>query len=139
MRQFTNQGIAKTFLWPRWFPYPSSWLKSAGLCLLLTAIFYSIGIIASLNYQGFNSFSDNPDLLTVLIILALLCPIPVIAFGQEIFQLFWKGFLKDVSSAQDQGLLPGLLSWWEGLYSWFVFIISSLIVTAFFRNIFADF
>ncbi|WP_261224915.1 hypothetical protein [Ancylothrix sp. D3o] len=127
----TNQGIAKTFLWPVWFPYPSSWLKSAGLCVLLTAVFYSIGIIASLNYQGFKSFSDNPELLTVLMILALLFPIPVIAFGQEIFQLFLKGFFKKIPPAQNQGLLPSLLSWWEGLYSWLVFLISSLIVTAF--------
>ena len=130
MRQFTNKGIEKTFLWPLWFPFPICWLKSVFLCLLLTGVFYLIGIIAGLNYQGFKSFADNPELLTILMILALLLPIPVIAFGQEIFLLFLMGFLRKVPPAPNQSVLPGLMSWWEGLYSWLVFIISSLIVTA---------
>lgn len=130
MRQFTNKEIPKTFLWPLWFPFPICWLKSVCLCLLLTGVFYLIGIIAGLNYQGFKSFADNPELLTILMILALLLPIPVIAFGQEIFLLFLMGFLKKVPIVPNQSIFPGLMSWWEGLYSWLVFIISSLIVTA---------
>ena len=130
MRQFTNQGMAKTFFWPLWFPFPSSWLKSVGLCLLLGAVFSLIGLIANIHSPGLKNLAENPDFFIVLMIGTLLFPIPVIAFGHEIYQFCLTGFFKKNSPAQTEGVLPSMISWWEGLYSWFVFIISSLIVTA---------
>lgn len=130
MRQFTNQGIVKTFFWPLWFPFPSSWLKSVGLCVLLGAVFSLIGLIANIHSPGLKNLAENPDFFIVLMIGSLLFPIPVIAFGHEIYQFCLTGFFKKNSPAQTEGVLPSMISWWEGLYSWFVFIISSLIVTA---------
>lgn len=120
----------KKLLWPAWFPYPSSWLSAFILSLLMNAIIVIVRITGILGYVLARSV-DSPEPLVVFGILALLLPIPTISFTHHILHRFVGRFIPIIQAPEgiSQGLLPGLVSWWEGLYGWLVIALATLTAT----------
>ena len=119
-------------LWPAWFPYPSSWLSAFILSLMMSAVIVIVRITGTVGYVLAISV-DSPEVLVVFGILALLSPIPAIAFAHHFLHLFLGRFIPVIQAPEIgklQGLLPGLISWWEGLYGWLVIVLATLTATA---------
>ncbi len=139
------------FYWPLWFPYPSSWLKSFILTLFLSVIIFVVNNTGKLGYS-IVYFVQSPELFAIFTILLILSPIPIVSFTHHFLHLLLSRFISDthhflhlllsrfISEIQapeigkTQGLLPGIMSWWEGLYAWLVIAISTL-AAAFFSTI----
>lgn len=113
----------------KFFPYPGSWLSALMLSVLMT------GFVALLKQNNLvlnfaTKWLDRPEVLTTILIIILILPIPAIA-------LFHHFFLSRViptipeEKINHQGLFPGLISWWESLYSWLVLVLSTLSATLF--------
>ncbi|MEA5628186.1 hypothetical protein [Nostoc sp. UHCC 0251] len=131
----TKQKLQK-FYWPLWFPYPSSWLKALILNLLLSTIIFVLNNPGKLGYRV-AYFVRSPELLAIFTILLILSPIPIISLTHHCFHLLISRFMSEIQAPEigkTQGLLPGIMSWWEGLYAWLVIAISTLIA-AFFSTI----
>ncbi|MBW4596018.1 MAG: hypothetical protein KME46_24730 [Brasilonema angustatum HA4187-MV1] len=115
---------------PRWFPYPSSWLNALILSVFMTGL---LALIRRSNGLDFNfaKWSDNPELLTILVILVAILPIPAIAFFHHFFISRFIPVIPGEGTINIKGFVPGLISWWESLYSWLVFVLSTLIAILF--------
>ncbi|MBW4624399.1 MAG: hypothetical protein KME49_02495 [Brasilonema octagenarum HA4186-MV1] len=111
---------------PRWFPYPSSWLNALILSMFMTGL---VALIRRSNALDFNfaKWSDNPELLTISVILVAILPIPAIAFFHHFFISRFISAIPGEGIINIKGFVPGLISWWESLYSWLVFVLSTLI------------
>lgn len=121
----------KKFGLPMWLPYPSSWLNALILSLLMTGFVATLRRTEALNYYLIR-WSDRPELFTVLLILLLISPIPAIAFFHHFFLIRFIPSIPGEQINKTQGFFPGLISWWESLYSWLVLVLSTLIATLFF-------
>ncbi|MEH2393738.1 MAG: hypothetical protein V7K21_19450 [Nostoc sp.] len=144
MTQPNNQEVTKQklqkFYWPLWFPYPSSWLKALILTLCLRVIIFVVNNTGKVGYR-IVYFVNCPELFFIFTILLLLSPIPIISFTHHCLHLLIGRFIPEIQAPEigrTQGLLPGLMSWWEGLYAWLVIAISTLI-TALFSTILIPF
>ena len=113
----------------KFFPYPGSWLSALMLSVLMT------GFVALLKHNNLvlnfaTKWLDKPEVSTTIIIIILILPIPLLA-------LFHHFFLSRIiptipgEKINHQGLFPGLISWWESLYSWLVLLLSTLSATLF--------
>ncbi|MEH2277440.1 MAG: hypothetical protein V7K40_22290 [Nostoc sp.] len=134
-QEVTKQKLQK-FYWPLWFPYPSSWLKALILTLFLRVIIFVVNNTGKFGYR-IAYFVNSPELFFIFTILLLLSPIPIISFTHHCLHLLIGRFIPEIQAPEigrTQGLLPGIMSWWEGLYAWLVIAISTLI-TAFFSII----
>ncbi|MBD2452981.1 hypothetical protein H6G80_02550 [Nostoc sp. FACHB-87] len=127
--------------WPIWFPYPTSWLKALILAIFLRVIIFIVEKAGMVSYRV-TYLTGSIELFVILYILIILSPIPVIAFTHHFLHLFLGSFLSQIQAPEigkPRGLLPGLMSWWEGLYGWLVIIIAGLtafLLTTFFLPIF---
>jgi signal transduction histidine kinase len=115
---------------PTWFPYPSAWLNALMLSMLMTGL-----LALTRRSNGLDSYfakwSNNPELFTVSVILLLILPIPAIAFFHHFFIGRLISAIPGERTNNIKGLVPGLISWWESLYSWLVFVLSTLIAILF--------
>ncbi|WP_445627395.1 hypothetical protein [Nostoc sp. DSM 114167] len=137
MKQPNTQELTKqkqqTFSWPLWFPYPTSWLKALILTLFLRVIIFILKNPGKLGYR-IAYFVNSPDLFAIFTILLILSPIPIISFTHHCLHLLISRFISEIQAPEigrTQGLLPGIMSWWEGLYAWLVIAISTLIAALF--------
>ncbi len=136
MTQPNIQEVTKQkqkFYWPLWFPYPSSWLKALILTLFLRVIIFLVTNTGKLGYR-IAYFVNSPELFAIFIILLLLSPIPIISLTHHCLHLLISRFISEIQAPEigkTQGLLPGIMSWWEGLYAWLVIAISTLIAVCF--------
>jgi hypothetical protein len=144
MKQPNTQEITKqklpNFYWPLWFPYPSSWLKALILTLFLRIIIFVLNNPGKVGYR-LVYFLKSPELFFIFTILLVLFPIPIISFTHHFLHLLISRFMPEIQAPEigrTQGLLPGIMSWWEGLYAWLVIVISTLL-TAFFSTIILSF
>ncbi|MEA5579727.1 hypothetical protein VB620_00045 [Nodularia harveyana UHCC-0300] len=115
--------------WPLWLPYPSCWLKSFVLTLFLRVIIFVAEILVKVGYN-FANFTRSPEILAIFIIITLLSPIPVIAFTHHFMHLIFSRFIPEIQAPEIgmvKGLIPKLMSWWEGIYAWLVITLSTLI------------
>ncbi|GEM_PF-665714 len=115
---------------PLWFPNLVSWLRALTLSVLIA------GLLSIINHNNSmlvyaSKWSNNPELVTILLILLLLSPIPAIALLHHFFLSRFIPTIPGERMRKQQGLLPGLVSWWESLYGWLVFVLSALIATVF--------
>lgn len=125
-----NQTTKSNF-WPGWFPYPTSWLKAVIVFGFLSTIAFSIRTSGQVGYF-LTRVTDSPEPFLFFIILGLLSPIAIFAIAHHILHLFLGRFIPSIQApeiAKHQGLLPGLISWWEGLYGWLVIYLATLAVT----------
>ena len=119
-------------LWSTLFPYSSSWLSAFILFVLMTAFIAIVKSTGTVEYVLVKSV-DRPELLGVFGILVLLSPIPAFAFTHHLLHLFLGRFIPTIQALEigsSQKLLPGLISWWEGLYGWLVIALATLIATS---------
>lgn len=137
MKQPSIQEVTKqklqNFYWPLWFPYPSSWLKALILTLFLSVIIFVLNNPGKVGYR-IVYLVQSPELFAIFTILLLLCPIPIISFTHHFIHLLIIQFTSEIQAPEigrTQGLLPGMMSWWEGLYAWLVIAISTLIAALF--------
>ncbi|MEH1950198.1 MAG: hypothetical protein V7K77_25060 [Nostoc sp.] len=137
MKQPNTQEVTKqklqTFYWPLWFPYPSSWLKALILTLFLRVIIFIVQNTGKLGYDIIY-FVHSPELFFIFTILLILSPIPIISLTHHCLHLLISRFISEIQAPEigrAQGLLPGIMSWWEGLYAWLVIVISILIAAVF--------
>ncbi|MCC5637377.1 hypothetical protein LC593_16210 [Nostoc sp. CHAB 5844] len=124
---FTKQQ--QNLHWPAWFPYPTSWLKALILAMFLRVIIFVVEKAGNVSYPIIN-FTKSIEVFVIFSILIILSPIPVIAFTHHFLHLFISHFISQIQAPEigkTQRILPGLMSWWEGLYGWLVIIISLLI------------
>lgn len=132
IQEVTKQKLQK-FYWPLWFPFPSSWLKALVLTLFLSVIIFVLNNPGKIGYR-IAYFVQSPELFAIFTILLLLSPIPIISFTHHCLHLLISRFISEIQSPEigrTQGLLPGIMSWWEGLYAWLVIAISTLIAALF--------
>jgi hypothetical protein len=123
----------QNFRWPVWLPYPSCWLKSFILMLFLRLIGFMIEFLIKFSY-GVAKFANSPELIVISGILVLLSPIIIIAFTHHYLHLVFSRFISEIQAPEIgnvKGLLPQLMSWWEGLYGWLVIVLSTLIAGLF--------
>ena len=115
---------------PVWFPYLSSWLSALASLVLMS---WFIVIIRRNNglLLYLATLADRQELLTVLLILLLISPIPAIALFHHFFLSRFIPAIPGEKFNKTQGFVPGLISWWESLYSWLVIVLSTLIATVF--------
>ncbi|HYW20891.1 MAG TPA: hypothetical protein VE956_16630 [Nodularia sp. (in: cyanobacteria)] len=122
-----NQKSKKS-RWPAWLPYPSCWLKSLILIIFLRVIIFVAEILVKVGYNV-AYFASSPEILGIFIIITLLCPIPIIAFTHHFVHLFFSRFIPEIQAPEIgivKGLIPKLMSWWEGIYAWVVITLSTL-------------
>ncbi|WYL93351.1 MAG: hypothetical protein HEQ35_05315 [Gloeotrichia echinulata IR180] len=130
-QKVTQQKLQNS--WPLWFPYPSAWLKALILQLFLSLIIFSLKNYVNIGYR-IAYFAQSPELLVIVTIMLFLSPIPIISFTHHFLHLLISRFISEIQAPEIgkiQGLLPGLMSWWEGLYAWLVIAISTLVATFF--------
>jgi hypothetical protein len=113
---------------PIWFPYPSSWLNALILSMFMTGL---VALMRRSNGLNLAQWSDNPELSTVLVILVTILPIPAIAFFHHFFLGRFIPAIPGERTNNIRGFIPGLISWWESLYSWLVFVLSTLVAILF--------
>jgi hypothetical protein len=119
-----------TRTWPIWVPYPTSWVN-AGVLTLFTG-----GLAASAPFLWQIALviaRVSPRLGLVFGVVAILSPAIFVAIAHHLLHLILNRFFPETplpGMMGHQGVLPGLMSWWEGLYSWLVIVISTLVATA---------
>ncbi|MEH2223309.1 hypothetical protein [Nostoc sp.] len=133
MMQPNNHEVVRqklqNFYWFLWFPYPSSWLKALIMTLFMRVIIFIVQNTGKLGYDIIY-FVHSPELFFIFTILLILSPIPIISLTHHCLHLLISRFISEIQAPEigrTQGLLPGIMSWWEGLYAWLVIAISTLI------------
>lgn len=113
---------------PVWIPYPNAWLSALMLSVLMGT---SLGILRRYADSLYNlpKWSNTPEQLTIIVILSLILPIPAIALFHHLFLSRFMSPIPGERINATTGFFPGLISWWESLYSWLVIILSTLIAT----------
>ena len=113
---------------PVWIPYPNAWLSALMLSVLMGA-FLSILRQYADSLDNLPKWSNAPEQLTVIVILLLILPIPAIALFHHLFLSRLMSPIPGERINATSGFFPGLISWWESLYSWLVIVLSTLIAT----------
>ena len=111
---------AYPFKWPRWFPYPSSWLRTTGLFLwafLVLTIFARFGgFWSSFIYD----ISNNHHLALFILASSLISAIAVFSYSHH----FIKSALK---KPRKFSKYPGSQSIWEGILAVIILCIATLV------------
>ncbi|MEM6399113.1 MAG: hypothetical protein AAF757_02615 [Cyanobacteria bacterium P01_D01_bin.116] len=118
--------------WFVWFPYPSSWIKALSLIIFLNVIIFIVRIILISGFR-ISVIINSPHLLVLFGVFSLLIPIPIIAFTHHLLHLFLSKYISAIQTPEmknTRGMKIKIFSWWEGLYSWLVIVISIMIATA---------
>ena len=113
---------------PIWIPYPNAWLSALMISVLMSAFLAIIRRYGD-SFSNLSTWSNNPEQSTIIAILLLVGPIPVIAFFHHLFISRFVSPIPGEKLIASSGFFPGLLSWWESLYSWLVIVLSTLIAT----------
>jgi hypothetical protein len=71
---------------------------------------------------GFSLMGETPRFGALFFTLGLVAPIFVIAFGNHLMHRILDRIAKRTTP---RGFWPGLMSWWSGLYSWGVLMLSA--------------
>lgn len=113
--------------WPKWIPNPNAWMSAILLILLLRGLAVVIRIIFQM---GGSLMEVSPRLQILLYFAALLSPILVVTVTHHVLHIFLDRFYPNTVSPEmgrNQGILPNLMSWWEGFYAWMSFYLAFLV------------
>lgn len=113
---------------PIWLPYPNAWLNALIISVFMAGLGAFVRRSSLLDYH-LDKWSQQPELSSVVLILLLISPIPAIAFFHHFFLSRFISVIPGERAKTPQGFLPGIMSWRESLYSWLVFVLSTLIAT----------
>lgn len=114
---------------PNWIPNPNSWMSAILLILLVRGIAVVIRIIFQ---YGYSLMEISPKLRILLYFSALLSPILVIAVAHHVLHMFLDRYAPTSRSPgmnTAEGLLPTLMSWWEGFYGWMAIALALAVST----------
>lgn len=115
--------------YPKWFPYPSSWLNA----LLLAGLTGTSGFIIKIMFLDsleMSMRSRNVGAFLLLADITVLSPILIITFTHHLLHCLTSRYAPTLQApeiGQVKGGFPTLFSWWEGLLGWTVMSISILI------------
>lgn len=113
--------------WSPWIPYPRSWISAIFLCLILSGLVKGADKVLEIGYYLTRHL---PRLDATFGILAILSPILFIAVIHHFLNLLLDVLLPNnelLKLDKVQGLNPGLISWWKGLYSWVVIFLATIL------------
>lgn len=113
--------------WPNWLPQPNSWMSAFFLTVLIGVLEANAEKILE-----FGRFLTNGSIRGGIFfgLLATLSPIAVVAFLHHFFHALCDSLFPGTSSpdiGKVKGLMPYLLSWWEGLFAWLVLVLTTMI------------
>lgn len=101
------------------FPRGGAWLSAIALLVftgtLSTVMRWCYG-------ASFSLWWSTPRLGALVGLLGVLSPILLIAFGNHFMHLVLDKLAK---RASPRGAMPGLMSWWAGLYGWLVLMLAT--------------
>jgi len=104
--------------WTAWIPSPTAWMSA----VLLILLFRGISVVIRIIFQmGDSLMAVSPKLRILLYFAALLSPILMIAIAHHLLQIVLDRYFPNTRSPEissNLGLLPTLMSWWEGFYGW---------------------
>ena len=104
--------------WTAWTPSPTAWMSA----FLLILLFRGISVVIRIIFQmGDSLMAVSPKLRILLYFAALLSPILMIAIAHHLLQIVLDRYFPNTRSPEissNLGLLPTLMSWWEGFYGW---------------------
>jgi hypothetical protein len=112
---------------PNWIPNLNAWMSALLLIVLAKGAsygFYFLYILLTL------LLPLPAKSIYIIFSFLLISPIVLIAFVHHWLHLFLDRFFPENKSpemANLEGWLPGLMSWWEGLFGWQVLAIAMLI------------
>jgi hypothetical protein len=113
--------------WPAWFPCPNAWMSALVLTIFAGSILAWSEKIAELgNHLTRYSYRVSAGCG----ILAIVFPIIIVAVMHHIFHVFLDNCIPDSQTPQTErttGVSPSLISWWEGLYSWLVLVLATIL------------
>jgi len=117
--------------WPAWIPNPTSWMSA----ILLILLWRGIAVVIRMIFQmGELLMETSPKLRFLLYFAALMSPILVIAVAHHLLHMVLDRYAPSSRSpgmTRTEGLLPTLMSWWEGFYGWMAIalavVVSSMI------------
>ncbi|MFP4098970.1 hypothetical protein [Coleofasciculus sp.] len=119
---------------PPFIPYPTAWLSAVLLILLFRGISVIIRIILSILQLGDSLMVIAPKWRFLLYFVTLLSPIVIIAVTHHWLHIVLDRFFPNTRSqqmAEVTGIVPTLMSWWEGFYGWMAitlaFVVSQMI------------
>jgi hypothetical protein len=113
--------------WISWVPLPRAWVNAIALILLITAFQHLSGYLWWLISWLITLF---PKFIYLFYLLATFSPILLIAFAHHWLHQLLDQFFPESrlpNTAPVQGIFPGLMSWWEGLYGWLVNHLSQIL------------
>ncbi len=113
--------------WPNWIPKPNAWMSAILLIVLVKGIAV---VIKRIFETGYFLTDLSPKMQILLYFAALLSPIPVVAIAHHWLHHFLDRYSPETRSPEfgrTEGLFPGLMSWWEGLYGWMTIALAMLL------------
>lgn len=113
--------------WSPWIPYPRSWVNAVFLVLISGLLLNGAERISRIGYY---LTSHLPRLDALFCIFTALSPILFIAVIHHFLNLVLDTLLPNnelLELDKVQGLNPGLISWWKGLYSWLVIVLATML------------
>jgi hypothetical protein len=124
---------------PVWLPNLGSWLSA----LFLTGLMWISSSLTGHLWRWVSWLINlSPKIGYLAAALLLLSPIALIALAHHGLHRYLDQFYPDSRSPEvgpATGFLPGLMSWWEGLYGWWVSILASSAATFIIGIIFTPF
>jgi len=114
--------------WPVWIPNPNALMSAVLLVLLLEGINFFLRNIFP--FEGLLIVLP-PNLKLILYLVTLLSPVIVIAIAHHWLNIVLDRFFPNVTTPEmgkAEGIFPGLISWWEGLYGWLGIYLSNFVV-----------
>jgi hypothetical protein len=105
------------------FPRPLSWLSAVLLYTFLSAWLTFVSVVLPRLIE----MGDESPRLAILGYLAVwVSPVAFVAVGQHVLHLVLDR--AEVGAKKRRSILPGLTSWWAGLFAWLVIMFASSVV-----------
>lgn len=114
--------------WPVWIPNPNALMSAVLLVLLIEGIKFFLKYIFP--FEGLLIVLP-PNLKLILYAITLLSPIIVVAIAHHWLNLVLDRFFPNITTSEmgkAEGILPGLISWWEGLYGCMAIYFSNIVI-----------
>ena len=124
---------------PYWLPNVRSWFNGVALILLMIGIGYLMdyAVVDIIKFL----LDSAPWSIGAFLFLLFAFPIVTIAFLHHWLHTFLDVFFPDSRFPEDElraGLFPSIFSWWEAVFGWASYVLSSVFVL-FFLGIFQSY
>jgi hypothetical protein len=104
----------------RVFPRGAAWLSAFALTVFTGLL---VTTMSWFYRAAFSTWSDTPRIGAFLAFVGFLSPIAVVAISNHGLHVVLDKLAKRRGS---RGVMPGLMSFWAGLYSWLVLVLASV-------------